>query len=213
VPPRRTCVKNERSFYAAEVPRVSEDHLTARREQILTAARACFLRHGLHNTSMQDLIREAGLSVGAVYRYFTSKTEIINAIADSVAGALAARLHEIAEHEPPIPLTDAMSLALDAVDAEVRPGGGFPLGVQVWAEATLDPAIGEIVRERYDGMRKAFVGIAARAVEQGELPADTDLEAVSAVLFGMLPGYALQRMLVGRPDKEAYLAGVRALLR
>nr|BFE67761.1 hypothetical protein GCM10020092_010620 [Actinoplanes digitatis] len=55
------------------VPRVSEDHLTARREQILAAARLCFLRNGLHNTSMQDLIQEAGLSVGAVYRYFKSK--------------------------------------------------------------------------------------------------------------------------------------------
>ena len=28
----------------------------------------------------------------------------------------------------------------------------------------------------------------------------------------MIPGYALQRMLVGQPDKETYLAGVRALL-
>src|SRR3954454_21901372 len=100
-------------FTMCGVPRVSDDHLTARREQILAAARACFLRNGLHNTSMQDLVREAGLSVGAVYRYFKSKTEIINAISESVAGALAARLHEIAEHEPPIPLTDAMSLALD----------------------------------------------------------------------------------------------------
>ena len=67
------------------VPRVSADHLTARREQILAAARACFLRNGLHTTSMQDLIREAGLSVGAVYRYFKSKNEIINAIAETVA--------------------------------------------------------------------------------------------------------------------------------
>jgi len=62
------------------MPRVSEDHLTARREQILAAARRCFLRKGVHNTSMQDLIGEAGMSVGAVYRYFRSKDEIINAI-------------------------------------------------------------------------------------------------------------------------------------
>jgi hypothetical protein len=32
------------------------------------------------------------------------------------------------------------------------------------------------------------------------------------VLFGLLPGYGLQRLLVGTPDKATYLAGVRALL-
>ena len=46
------------------MPRVSEDHLLARRQQILDAARVCFLRDGFHNTSMQDVIAEAGLSVG-----------------------------------------------------------------------------------------------------------------------------------------------------
>jgi hypothetical protein len=31
-------------------------------------------------------------------------------------------------------------------------------------------------------------------------------------LFGMIPGYALQRTLIGNPTKETYLAGFRALL-
>lgn len=194
------------------VPRVSEEHLTARREQILEAARVCFLRNGLHNTSMQDLIREAGLSVGAVYRYFKSKNEIISAIAESVAGTLTAYLDELARQEPRLPIGDAMSLVLDVVDVQVGPNGNFPIALQVWAEATRDPAIGEIVKHRYDGMRSAFTEMARRAVEAGELRPDADVEAVGAALFGMIPGYALQRLLVGRPDKETYLRGVRTLL-
>jgi len=194
------------------VPRVSENHLTARREQILEAARVCFLRNGLHNTSMQDLIREANLSVGAIYRYFKSKNEIIGAIAESVAGNLIAYLEELALHEPRLPIREAMSLILDAVDAQVAPGGNFPLGLQVWAEATRDPAIAAIVRDRYDAMRSRFALIARRAVDAGELAPDTDAEAVGAVLFGMLPGFALQRLLVGYPDKETYLRGVQDLV-
>jgi hypothetical protein len=85
--------------------------------------------------------------------------------------------------------------------------------VQVWAEATLDPAIGEIVRSRYADMRGAFRRMAERAVEQGELAADVDVDAVAAVLFAMMPGYGLQRMLIGSPDRTTYLAGVRGLLR
>jgi AcrR family transcriptional regulator len=194
------------------MPRVSADHLTARREQILEAARVCFLRNGLHNTSMQDLIQEAGLSVGAVYRYFKSKNEIINAIAESVAGTLTAYLDELARREPRMPIGEVMSLVLDVVDVQIGPNGNFPIALQVWAEATRDPAIGEIVRHRYDGMRSAFAVMARRAVEAGELPPDTDVDAVGAALFGMIPGFALQRLLVGYPDKETYLRGVRALL-
>jgi AcrR family transcriptional regulator len=186
--------------------------MTARREQILEAARVCFLRNGLHNTSMQDLIREAGLSVGAVYRYFKSKNEIINAIAETVAGTLTRYLDELARQEPRVPIGEAMSLVLDVVDAQIGPDGNFPIALQVWAEATLDPAIGEIVRNRYDGMRSAFTVLAGRAVEAGELPPDADVEAVGAALFGMIPGFALQRLLVGYPDKETYLSGVRTLL-
>ena len=195
-----------------DVPRVSDDHLTARREQILAAARTCFLRNGLHATSMQDLIREAGLSVGAVYRYFKSKNEIINAIAETVAGAVTRRLTEIAALDPPLPIPEAMSRALEVIDTQLEPGGNFPLALQVWAEATLDPAIGDIVRDRYAGMRTVFRTMARLAVEHGELGPDTDVDAAGAALFSMVPGYALQRLLIGEPDRQTYLAGVRALM-
>ena len=192
------------------MPRVSEDHLTARREQILVAARACFLRNGLHTTSMQDLIREAGLSVGAVYRYFKSKNEIISAIAESVAGGLLVALDEILDKE--LPLSETMGEIVGVVDILAQPDGMFPLVVQIWAESTLDPAIGDIVRTRYQGIRDVFRRVAGDAVRRGELPPDTDVDAVASTLFAMIPGYALQRMILGGPDKETYLVGVRTLL-
>jgi TetR/AcrR family transcriptional regulator, transcriptional repressor of aconitase len=63
------------------MPSVSQEHLDARRRQILDAARRCFVRNGFHATSMQDVLAEANLSAGAVYRYFRGKDEIIAAIA------------------------------------------------------------------------------------------------------------------------------------
>jgi AcrR family transcriptional regulator len=193
------------------VPRVSEDHLTARREQILAAARRCFLTKGLHTTSMQDLIQEAGLSVGAVYRYFKSKNEIINAIASTVAGGLQQHIDEVAARR--LPLADSLDLILDGIDAQLRvPDGNFPIALQVWGEATLDPTIGGIVRERYEGLRASMRTVVEHAVGSGELPAGTDVAAVTSVLSGMLPGYAMQRLLSGWPDKQTYMAGVRALL-
>ncbi|GAA2505654.1 TetR/AcrR family transcriptional regulator [Winogradskya humida] len=193
------------------MPRVSEDHLNARREQILVAARACFMRKGVHNTTMQDLIHEAGLSVGAVYRYFKSKDEIINAISETVAGSLVLRLHAVAENET-LSLIEAMGQVVDVIDEQARPGGNFPMGLQVWSEATLDPAIGAIVRDRFHEMRALFTTLAERAVARGEVAAGSDPDAVAAALFALMPGYAVQVVLTGSPGKEAYLAGLRALL-
>jgi hypothetical protein len=54
--------------------------------------------------------------------------------------------------------------------------------------------------------------LVAHAVESGELTAGTDVDAAAAVIFGMMPGYALRRLLTGLPDKPTYVAGIRALL-
>src|SRR3954469_21945833 len=88
------------------MPRVSDDHLERRRQQILDAARRCFVRKGFHRTSMQDVFAESGLSAGAVYRYFKSKNEIIHAIAtDKVGGAIVV-LEQILKEDPIPPLEE-----------------------------------------------------------------------------------------------------------
>jgi AcrR family transcriptional regulator len=50
------------------------------REQIVKAARSCFLRFGTEKTSMSDVAREAGLSRGTVYRYFTDRADLIDGV-------------------------------------------------------------------------------------------------------------------------------------
>jgi AcrR family transcriptional regulator len=50
------------------MPKVSRAHLDARRRQILDAAAACFAQQGFHRTTMQDVVRRARLSPGAIYR-------------------------------------------------------------------------------------------------------------------------------------------------
>ena len=82
--PIGTFVKNEYSVYYGKMPKVTAAHRESRREQILLAAWKCFSSNGFHSTSMADVIREAGLSAGAVYLYFRSKDDIIVAVATQV---------------------------------------------------------------------------------------------------------------------------------
>src|SRR5262245_19988937 len=71
------------------MPKVTEEHVEARRRQILNDAMRCFAREGFHRTTMQDIFREADLSPGAVYSYFKGKDELIGGIIVEMMGFLA----------------------------------------------------------------------------------------------------------------------------
>jgi AcrR family transcriptional regulator len=190
------------------MPRVSDQYLAARRQQILDAARVCFTRNGFHATSMHDVIAEAGLSVGAVYRYFKSKDELVTAIASQITDEVADQIRAM----PTVPLEQAVDRVLDDFEPRLGPNGVFRLALQVWAESLRNPTLADLIRQVYGTLRDRFVDLARRAQDAGHLSPKADPEAVGAVLFGMVLGYMLQRTLTGRPDRDTFHAGVRDLL-
>jgi AcrR family transcriptional regulator len=192
------------------VPKVTDAHLAARRQQILDAARTCFQRNGFHATSMQQVIAEAGLSVGAVYRYFPSKNDLIAAIAEQVVSEMGALLAGSAQ--PGVPLVDVLTRAVDKFHGYLDPDGPVRMAVQLWAEAMRDPRLAEVVGGVYRRLRSRFVEVARTAQRSGELSTAADAEAIGAALFALFPGYGLQRLLTGSPDPEEFKAALRALL-
>ena len=53
-------------------------NIARRKEQIIKAEITAFARTGLKGTSMNDIVRESGLSKGAIYWYYKSKDELIS---------------------------------------------------------------------------------------------------------------------------------------
>jgi len=53
-----------------------------RRNEILSAATACFLGHGFSGTSLANIARSASMSKATLYRYFSSKEEIFMSCAE-----------------------------------------------------------------------------------------------------------------------------------
>jgi AcrR family transcriptional regulator len=194
------------------MPRVSQAHLTARRKQILDAARVCFARNGFHATSMQDVVTESGLSMGAVYRYFPSKDALVQAIAQGVVGIFVGRINQLIDAHPLPPLTTVMDDVLRLVETQAGPDGAVRMAIQVWGEALRNPALLDLVGRVYPQVRAAFVKLAGRARDEGQLPAWTDPEQVGAVLFSLALGYLVQLVLVGGVTRPDYLAGVAAVL-
>src|SRR5699024_6636338 len=70
-------IKNSHSFSGGRVPKVTEEHKQSMRRRIQDAALSCFARKGFSGASMADIVKEAGLSAGAVYVYYASKSELM----------------------------------------------------------------------------------------------------------------------------------------
>jgi AcrR family transcriptional regulator len=196
------------------VPRVTEAHLTARRDQIIDAATARFAANGFQATGMADVIAASGLSAGAVYRYFRSKDELIEAIVDRVLGRAAERFERLLEEGHAPDPADAVAAAVDLIVAVAADGSvdTTRVAVQAWAEALRSPAVAAVAGGAYGTMRGYFVEVARRAQQTGRLPDDADPAQLGAALFSFVLGFLLQRLLLGDVDPGAYVPAVRVLL-
>ena len=196
------------------MPRVSDEHLSARREQVLLAAWACFNRNGFHATTMADVISESGLSAGAVYRYFPGKTDLVRATADRALGQVGGRLEDLLDSGEVVDPVDALGLLLEAVEefAASQPTDITRIALMAWAESLRAPEIHDVTRSAMGSLRSRLVEVVARARDAGRLPASADPQAVAHALLSLGIGWLVQRLIAGVADRGAYLAGVRALL-
>ena len=197
------------------MPKVSEEHRVARRAQIVAAARTCVAEQGFHKTTMADVIAASDLSAGAVYGYFKSKEDIVAAIAEEALSSVDELFGSVLVNDEPVrPLLVFERVLKHIVSIAERPGGDVTrIALQAWAESLRNPAVMEIAGGKYRMLRSRFAEVARRAQADGTLPADADPEQVAQVLFGFVPGFILQRLLIGDVTPESYTAGLRAILR
>ena len=194
------------------MPKVSAEHLERRRRQIVDAARICFIRKGIHETSMQDVFAESGMSAGAVYRYFKSKNDIIAALVGETGLRLGAFMEEVLNEEPLPPLDDVVHRFAEMIVSWSGEDGTARLAPQAWALASYDPQFAGRIREAMTGMRDLWIVYAGRLRDAGRLPPDTDADAAGKVLLGLLPGFIIQRAILGETDADTMRRGIRALM-
>jgi AcrR family transcriptional regulator len=194
------------------LPKVSEAHLEARREQIIDAAVACFAREGFHRTTMQDIVRAASLSPGAIYTYFASKDEIVEAITGERHRREREWLAEAAEiDDPRVALASLANLFFGGLSRR-RARLDRRVSVLMWAEALRNPRIRRLAREGVDAPRSALSEVIQAAQKRDELPAVFDPDGLARVMMALFHGFVLQQALDEQLDVEGYLATVEQLL-
>ncbi|MFK4122155.1 TetR/AcrR family transcriptional regulator [Streptomyces longwoodensis] len=198
--------------------RVSQAHLDARRRQILDAAALCFARNGFHATSMHDVLKEADLSAGAVYRYFRGKDELITAIVAEVLGVLRETYEGAAEEAPP-PLPDVLITRALARMREVRPGlledgsWAFPrLVAQAWTEVGRNDELAVQVHTGYTAVRSAWMRVVESYKAAGLIDRSADADAMSRVMVALAQGFVAHLAALGPVPDGTLERGLRALM-
>lgn len=173
---------------------------------------AVFGKGGLHSTSMADVIAESGMSAGAVYLYFASKEDLIEAVADEVFGQVTSRFAEVENADPPLAPDELVRTLLTGLTVGSRaPVRSLPLLLAVWSEGTRSDTIRVLARRRLTELRSRITGLLQYWVDAGhQLPAPAG--EFAPVVIALMQGYAMQHAIGVAPPLEEYLATVSELL-
>jgi AcrR family transcriptional regulator len=177
------------------MPRVSAAHEYEVRARISVAALKVFGDLGFHRATVQDIVRESGLSVGAIYTYFKGKDELFLATCDlttgqgigELAGRLA-RAGSLAER-----LATGIAFFFDSTEPLNDRDGMSTFLIQAWAVADQEPAVREMLVRRREQLLTVTSMLLGEGIARGELPAWLDVDGVAGGLSAMLDGLLLQR--------------------
>lgn len=174
------------------MPKLTTEDKAARRAHLLQAALRCFARHGYHQTTIDQIAAEAGVSKGAPYVYFPSKEALFEALYDAWDCGVAARidaalaaLDPAARRSPRRVLEAVLRAVGEHVQAE-------PDACRVLLEArTLAPHAPRLAERARAGLADAQARIerlVRAGVAQGEWPAGTDAALAARLLLAAVHG-------------------------
>lgn len=181
--------------------RVTQQHIDARTGSIQGAALVAFARRGVERTTMQEIATEAGLSAGAIYRYFPGKTNLLHSV------------FETARRDNEQAFADASAASSSPLEALMR------VGRTALGEGTADHGCIELEFTLAGVRDPAGVGVSHRAlrnsvIEQverlvrdaqasGEIAADLDPAALALAGYALVAGLRMFALEAVRPASEA----------
>jgi AcrR family transcriptional regulator len=188
------------------MPKISELRRESRREQILEAALACFSENGFHQTGMADIVSRSGMSHGAVYVYFPSKDDIIEALADD-RHQREALLNAVAQ-DASDPIAGLLALVRAYANWLADPAGEARrrVGINGWAEALRSPRVHARVIGGIRVPQAIITGLVKRAQRMELLADDLSADAVARSLIALFQGFVLQATWGEGFDVEACVA-------
>jgi AcrR family transcriptional regulator len=164
------------------------------RDRLVAAAAEVFAERGYEGTRVQEIVRRAGLSTGAIYTNFRNKADLL------LAAVGTAQVDS---------LFAAIELAGDAADGLRRAGHELPtarrdtrpLLFETMVAARRDPEVAALLRRRLMKFRSLMAHAVAAGQRDGSVAADVDVDAAAEFCQALGMGFLLMEA-VGLPHSD-----------
>lgn len=193
--------------------RVTDQHIEARKSQILNAAWNCFARNGYHRTTMQDIASEAGISAGAIYHYFEGKEAVLAAInqrSQALGRGLVASA--AAGDGDPIRSISIIGEAMMRFFHDPQFETIARINIEIWPEILRHDELRKAVGDEMRFWREAVTKIVTEAQDRGDIRPDVDPQALAQVMMCAWEGMRHYRTVDRGFVPEAIVELFRSLL-
>ena len=157
-----------------------------RKAQILRAAKESFRIHGLQATTVDVIAAQAEVSVGLLYRYFKSKSEMVQAIIAEDVELQMAQIERAIE-EGPTDLADLPRLMINQFVEESQNREQLALMLEVTVEVYRNAQLREFVRRKRVEVRESLATkLESKGLDRvGAHALIEQIERASAVVTGV----------------------------
>ncbi|GAA2792312.1 helix-turn-helix domain-containing protein [Saccharopolyspora taberi] len=176
------------------MPRVSQDHLEARRRQILDGSRSCFARFGYEGATVRRLEEATGLSRGAIFHHFKDKESLFLALAEDDAGRMA---DVVAEQG----LVQVMRDLLDERSGTTPGADWLGTRLEVSRRLRTDTDFRQRWAQRSEQLTQATRARLQWQRDSGNLRDDVDVDVLTAYLELVLEGL-VSHLAMGLPADD-----------
>ena len=184
----------------SKTPQSPTQKADKKRIEVLKAAGKCFRKTGFHQTSMQQICAETGLGPGAVYRYFTGKEAIIEAMVEDERRQARAMLVQMRDAES---IQAALSAITRLFAERYRAGGDASLMTEVYAEGMRSKRVGAVLRKIEAEWIMGLTNLLRIAQARGQIDASLDAAQTALFLTGMWDGMVIRQHFHAHEDPQA----------
>lgn len=165
--------------------KLDREKFEAKRQELLEIAMVCFAEKGFHSTPTTAICRAAGMSPGNLFHYFPSKDAIVQAIAEQDRRDLIELFASVGQSEDAI--ADILRLVELLMNQAIEPYYAR-LSVEIFAEATRNPATAEMFEANETESRQAVEKLLRNGVERGQVDKGLDLSKAALWLLALVDG-------------------------
>ena len=178
------------------MPKLKPEEVEHRRQEIIEAARSCFLRSGFHQTTTDEICHEAAITPGGLYHYFDSKDEIISAVIEDAARSAVERLTSVTEGAGDVRSAFREVAAFFAqVMRDPNLDNRTRFDIETWAETLRNEKLATITRESWALRRQWLESLIARGREEGMYRPEVSPRGFADLLLAILVGLRVGSLL------------------